>query len=323
MPKIRKALLAAIFMMIGFTVPVILHVISDMDLNIRISREFYSNHAAAFWAAGSDRADIEYIMEHMKKGSILYGEIDRYCRGVYIKDSRGAFPVIWGRSFQSSDFFAGKKVALIGRNRRDDCQTIDGRTYYAVQDELYEVIGILGTESPSLLDNYLWINLDAMLDVFQSDGFYVLDGGRESRSLLQDDALGSIISETEIEKVGVRAMYKERNTGLAVFVSVLLCLLICAIISISYWLESQKYPLSVKRLCGVSDFHILLDLLGDFMLTCSPCYLLGSAAAILSLKSRYSRLDVLYALTVSVLLIPLSMVPVILYLRNWTNRYLR
>ena len=153
-------------------------------------------------------------MGHMEKGDILYGEIDRYCRGVYVKNGRSTFPVIWGRSFQKSDFFAGKKVALIGRNRRNDCQTIDGKAYYAVQGELYEVIGILGIESPSLLDNYLWINLDAMLDFFQSDGFYVLDGGRKSGNLLQDTSLGDIIREADIEKMGVRAMYKGRSTGL-------------------------------------------------------------------------------------------------------------
>ena len=81
-------------MMIGFAVPVILHIISDMNLNIRISREFYSNHAVAFWTADSDRTDIEYIMGHMEKGDILYGEIDRYCRGVYVKNGRSTFPVI-------------------------------------------------------------------------------------------------------------------------------------------------------------------------------------------------------------------------------------
>ena len=323
MPKIRKALLATIFMMIGLAVPVILHIISDMNMNIRISREFYSNHAVAFWTADSDRTDIEYIMGHMEKGDILYGEIDRYCRGVYVKNGRSTFPVIWGRSFQKSDFFAGKKVALIGRNRRNDCQTIDGKAYYAVQGELYEVIGILGIESPSLLDNYLWINLDAMLDFFQSDGFYVLDGGRKSGKLLQDTSLGDIIREADIEKMGVRAMYKGRSTGLAIFVLVLLCLLICAVISISFWLENQKYPLSVKRLCGVSDFNILLDILKEFTLTCSLGYLIGSAAAILLLKNRYSRLDVLYALSASIMLIPLSIAPAILYLKNWTNRYLR
>lgn len=53
----------SIFIVIGFTVPVMLLVITDNQLNIRISREFYSDNAVTFFVAGSDRNDIEYIMK--------------------------------------------------------------------------------------------------------------------------------------------------------------------------------------------------------------------------------------------------------------------
>ena len=39
----------SIFIVIGFTVPVMLLVITDNQLNIRISREFYSDNAVTFF----------------------------------------------------------------------------------------------------------------------------------------------------------------------------------------------------------------------------------------------------------------------------------
>ena len=85
-------------MMIGFAVPVILHIISDMNLNIRISREFYSNHAVAFWTADSDRTDIEYIMGHMEKGDILY------------RTAEVRFPSYGGGAFRNQIFLPVKRL---------------------------------------------------------------------------------------------------------------------------------------------------------------------------------------------------------------------
>ena len=323
MSKIRKVLMISIFIVIGFTVPVMLLVITDNQLNIRISREFYSDNAVTFFVEGSDRNDIEYIMKNMNKGDILYGEINGNCRGVYVNDHKTTFPVIDGRSFQNTDYFTDKKLALIGRNLRDNCKMINGKYYYILQDELYEVIGTLGIESASLLDNYIWINLDAMLNTFSPDGFYVLDGSKKCGDILHDANLNNIVSEVEAEEVGIKAMYKERNIGLIIFVLLLVCFFICVSICISYWLESQKYLLSVKRLCGISNFNILFDLLKDFITTCSLSYFCGSIIAVFLWKSSYNGSVLLFTLSISVILILLSFIPVVLYLKNWTNSLLR
>lgn len=271
--------------MIGFTVPVMIRVIADNQMNTRINREFYSDQAVSFFATGADRNDMEYIMENMKEGDILYGEIDRYCRGVYVKDHKNALPVIEGRSFQSTDFFAGRKLALIGRNLRNDCKMINGRYYYMLQKEPYEVIGTLGIQSPSLLDNYLWINLDAMLDTFSPDGFYVLDGGRNCGRILHDVRLTDIVSEVRPEEVGIKAMYKERSTGLVIFSLLLACFLICASVCISFWLEGQKYVMTVKRLCGIPNFYVRLELWMDLIITCGLSFCCGSLIAVLLWKN--------------------------------------
>ena len=118
-------------------------------------------------------------------------------------------------------------------------------------------------------------------------------------------------------------MYKERNIGLIIFVLLLVCFFICVSICISYWLESQKYLLSVKRLCGISNFNILFDLLKDFITTCSLSYFCGSIIAVFLWKSSYNGSVLLFTLSISVILILLSFIPVVLYLKNWTNSLLR
>lgn len=321
--KIRKVLMAAVFVLIGFTIPVMLRIVSDNQLNLKISREFYSNHAVTFFVTDSGRNDIEYIMENMNQGDILYGEIDGYCRGVYVKGHKNKFPVIEGRGFQDTDYFADKKAALIGRNFREDCEIINGKRYYIYRNEPYEVIGILGIESPSLLDNYVWINLDAMLDTFHSDGFYVLDGGRKCGDILKDPNLIHIVSEVEAEEVGIKAMYQERNTGIIIFVLLAVCFFICASICISFWLESQKYVLSVKRLCGIPNFNILFDLLKDFIITCGLSYLCGSIVSVFLWKSSFNAPALLITLSVTMLLLLFSFIPMVLYLRNWADGLLR
>lgn len=309
--------------MIGFTVQVMIHVITDNQLNIKISREFYSNNAVTFFVAGSDRNDIEYIMKNMNKGDILYGEIDGYCRGVYVKDNTNTFPLTDGRSFQYTDYFTNKKLALVGRNLRNECKIINGKCYYIIQNEPYEVIGTLGIESSSLLDNYLWINLDAMLDKFSSDGFYVLGGSKKCGDILNDASLKNIVSEVEAEEVGIKAMYRERNSGLIIFVLLLVCFLICVSICISYWLEGQKYVMSVKKLCGISNLNIFFDLWKDFITTCSLSYFCGSLIAVLLWKNNYNGSALLFSLFLSIILVLLPFIPVVLYFKNWTNSLLR
>lgn len=323
MRKIGKILIVIIFVVIGIATSVTTFVFESNIMTEKISQEYYSDDAVPFFVTGSSKADIEYIINCMSKGEILYGEINKYSRGVYMKDCKVDVPLIWGRSFCETDFFTNKKVALIGRKLLVNCEIINGIYYYPIEGNLYEIIGILGMSSASLLDNYLWINLDSMLDIYHSDGFYVLDGSDNCSDILQEPILEGIVEKVEKEEVGIKAMYKNDTVNQNVCALLLLCILICAWTIIIFWLECQKYPVSVKKLCGISNKNIFGDLVREFAILCCSGYSFGNIATVLAIKSMYSSYNHTYSLKIMILFILFALVPVILYLKNWTNRFLR
>jgi len=281
MHKVRRILIVFIFIVIGMATSFTFFVFERNNMTIKISQEYYSDNAVAFFVSGSSKADMEYIMNRMDEGDILYGEIDRYSRGVYMKGDADDLPLVWGRGFRETDFFTNKKVALVGRKILEECKVIDGTYYFPIQNDLYEVIGVLGISSDSLLDNYMWINLDAMLNIFHSDGFYVLDGSKNCGEVLQDSFLEEIVEEVEKEEVGIKAMYENSRFSQWVCILLLVCLFAYAGIITFFWLEYQKYPVSIKKLCGIPRRYILWDLVKEFMILCCSGYLCGCGAAFL------------------------------------------
>lgn len=88
-------------------------------------------------------------------------------------------PVKSGRNLTATDFYQGKRVALIGEKRQADVKHNQLKLF----GENYTVVGRLGVGYASKLDNLVVVNLDALERDELSNGLYVIGGTKKERVL--------------------------------------------------------------------------------------------------------------------------------------------
>ena len=93
-------------------------------------------------------------------------------RGILFKGNVRFPRMIEGRFFIEADFFAGKKLAVLGENLLDYTYLRDGKRYISLFNEEYDVIGICGYGLNNIIDNMLFYNLDSIVI---EQGLYCID----------------------------------------------------------------------------------------------------------------------------------------------------
>ncbi len=185
------------------------------------------------------------------------GEGTETIRSIYFTKTYVNFPMKEGRFFKKSDFTINNQKAVVGKGKIEETYMRDSIRYIIVGDIEFEVIGILGYESDTVLDNTIFINGMMQKQVFSSS-IYTIDFFSDDNS---EETMETLLKQ--IEKQGVKI---ERLSGGANFMNtviprlmysrwfsiLLFADILCIFLLSLEWVQQQKKQLGVRRLLGAT-----------------------------------------------------------------------
>lgn len=192
-------------------------------------------------------------------------DVGEIVRGIYETDDLFGFTdyIETGRFFDSDDFAAGEKTAVIGHDVMALTYEEEGKRYYSVVggDE-YEVIGVF-RETGSDLDNVIYLNLSALLMEDNDMGLYYVDSKdadtveRVLQSIETSAAGSYTTSRVEYESPLIKTgMHK--TTGLFVY-SAIFSSALYLVITLIYFITGREYTVAIQKLCGQTSRNLFIS----------------------------------------------------------------
>lgn len=253
---------------------------NDID---KLTNELYSSTSIHFGIKDSkaDQHLNSFIKETKNSNYTLFKENvgEKHIRGVYSSQSINNIPMKSGRFFQKEDFFHNKKLAVVGKDFKD-IKNINEKKCFNYQGYCFEIIGVIGTEVKSNVDNMVYLNLDALFDLnFSSTGIYVLDSGKNTQIsyeklktfFMNDDSIFQIENKVK----GTERLFKseEINNKILTFLSIIV--LTMNILFSSYWIYKKRILIAMQYLIGHRSFVIYSSVCKKYMFISLGSYVAG------------------------------------------------
>ena len=244
------------------------------------SRGFYSEEAVSLYCTEENWDGILDILEEGNwKNGILYRrdlEVRSDTRGVFYERKNRGFPLLSGRFFTEGESLGKERIALIGRNLRQDLYGKDGRNYIEILGEPFEVIGVLGSAQPTRLDRMQLIPMGAAAELSEAAGTYVVDGTSRESIQKNVDLMKEVMSEPWS---GIEIPQEESGGGISagwftkvyvdtienIYLAIVLAFILNMVLACSYWARSRVQKIHVKKMLGFSGGRILLGVLGEYL----------------------------------------------------------
>lgn len=233
-----------------------------------LSRGLYDPHPTTF-TINDDQQTIDWRELHTSSPFTVFIELDGPYRGFFYKKNTYVPPLISGRFFQENDFYSGKKRVVVGQ--KVDQDIIDG-----IQQEGYEMIGVMGASYESQIDHIVLYNIDA------------IEQGNPLRStvyvLNSRDPSISVEGSIPFHTTNIQAHLLDRNAmGALRFLDTehfqlmihgLFIILFASLnfLMIYYWLNQKKSEIHILWQMGISMNHPFRRYMIQFFCLASTSY---------------------------------------------------
>ncbi len=240
--------------------------------------DVYQNLFVKYWSDDSRLNSVDYAVFQEWKLD------DFRIRSLYFNDRYATFPMEEGRFLNDTDFCAGNNVAVIGKNYKDCVQLENGKKYITLGEHKFEVIGIMGFEKQSTIDDYIYIN--GLSDCYDNSRIFIVDCLRGKNV---KDKICFYLEELNIEGYGNELISEGCSFEDSVlvkieaskwFVKLILCTLISVVLISTQWIKGRKRELMIKKLLGATNKIIAKEILSSigmylgisFVLIYGVCY---------------------------------------------------
>lgn len=245
----------------------------------KISNDFYSENSIHFLVKSEDKSNPFPSLVNSENDLILYKDIDKDFKGVFLTGYTVNPPILQGRYFEKKDFNSNKKVAVVGKSVMTEEK--DGKTCVMYMESCFEIIGVMGSNQVTRLDSKIFLNLDGLNTVSSTttDGLYVLDGYSGIRdsfsewiSKIEKDV---VIKELNIETRGLDRFFG--NQANQTFTQILygLTIIITGIIVTNFWMSKRRKLISVQYLIGHQTVFIYSSIYKKYFLMLTSSYIFG------------------------------------------------
>lgn len=167
-------------------------------------------------------------------------------------------PIIEGRFFTSSDFYSNRRLAVIGKNLMSHQLKEESASFIELFGDQYEIIGVVGHDFPSNLDNTVYFNLDSNIFI---DLFYI-DGKDSTAVRLALGHLSQLVPVKTIDDsphgIGRLFGYSDKNYKFKI-----VCItisLVAIFLSIIFFANAYFSQITVQHLLGISPQRIISNL---------------------------------------------------------------
>lgn len=153
-----------------------------------LGNTLYSGHHKGFSIIESDEEeqweDVLPDIEAEYEDFAIYvpvREQDIMMRGIYINGDAEKPPMLSGYYFDKSASWTDQGLVVLGKDYEKDVSEHDGKKYYRHDGTEYEVIGIMGTEEDSRINQMVLLDFKSAVRISGINTRYILDAKTESR----------------------------------------------------------------------------------------------------------------------------------------------
>ncbi|UDM81173.1 ABC transporter permease [Vagococcus fluvialis] len=225
----------------------------------KISNSFYSENAVTFQGEIKKK---KIVKDFIPKKSILYATIksDKSIRAVYNNSYAGNPNIIIGRFFEDSDYNSNNRVAVVGKNIADINDTI------SINSNKFKVVGIMGYDTPSKLDDYTWINFN--IDNVENEQIlnYVIDGPNftDNLSFTETEMWNDTAILPQMQE-NILYLTNTQNSTTFYSLAIITILLIITYILVIFIVQFKQNEIYVKKIHGYKNIWIIKDILIEFI----------------------------------------------------------
>lgn len=226
-------------------------------------------------------------------------------KSIYFNKYYVNLPMKSGRFFRKDDLIMGNQVAVIGKNLETSTYRKKDKNYIWVDGQEYEVIGVIGYEEETIIDNYVYINMlgtEESLDTI----IYTLDIWGESPEVAEEYIDLLFEEGIEAEKLSETQTY-----GMTVFPQILygrwfiwlfVCAFLCIAVVSGQWVKLQKHEIGIRRLVGGTVFSITCRMIARYLLYVVISMMISIIFCMVKFSGYFHLLAVGYAITIPVML---------------------
>ena len=261
----------------------------DMNYN-----EFFTPNVQKVYVATSAQVVMEFEADWTNLGenytitrnvSMTTSISGQSIRAVYSKGDAHIPHVYEGRYFTQEEFDSDAAVCVVGRKIKELGDVFigeDGKEYFYSHGKNYEVIGYIGTDKQTHLDNMVMLNMNCFnkdMNFFTS--YYIDSKDKAKIPEITQNWLAQFKEEVEAGACKLTVVNREHTSVLdmgeatQMFMLAVGMVFINVLVSISQFVEKRAYSAAVKKLCGFSMTGVITELLANIFVSASLGFLIG------------------------------------------------
>ncbi|OYD07333.1 ABC transporter permease [Paludifilum halophilum] len=253
--------------------------IKQEEMNL-LTRGLYDPTSFTFAFQGSSLS-IDWRKLDTDKPYTVFNELDtkqKYAdRAIYFNEKTFVPPMVSGRYFTATDFYTGKRIAVLGQEvgesvGKEDVFEKNGKEYFQLAGKTFEVIGRMGAFYPSEVDELALVNMDA---IDNHPNLYVMN--TEDNKMKHDQALSVNQNSIPIQVIDRTDHGAQRylgtdfyQKGILIFIASIL--MITSLLFNQYWFNKRKNEIRILWQHGISLRKVYVRTTIQYLLLVSICY---------------------------------------------------
>lgn len=251
-------------------------------------KSLYDNRYEISVTTSHSKDMFKYIAEEVNEGNLLlngklslaYTQAGANTRSEVILKVNEDLPyeMVSGRLPGSEPEDYGKNLIAVGRYKYKDAYELDGKKYVTIENEEYEICGVIGCKNSDYYDYKMVFNINCLgertLKAIYETGNYVIELSSNQFDLKDSYSAvyGNIksvdekaqISAKKINSTGESAIdraFETENMKVNEIIYIF-CIFNCLLMS-QFWLIQRKKEIAVKKICGTNNVRILGSIMAN------------------------------------------------------------
>ena len=207
--------------------------------------------------------------------------------GAYFQNNMSTPPILSGRFLSKEEMRSTAQVAVIGGKFLNDTYNKDGKDFLSLRGQEFEVIGIMGIDSPSTLDSMIYIPFRTSMELYKDWRCNIMVDAKTRNVIYKVlTAINPVVKTPEylLENMKSPSTNEAAKSILKgnesmdniteMYLITTLNVIIVILFSAFYWGQRKKKFIEVGYMLGFSNTSIFRTLLFEYLKITIPALLL-------------------------------------------------
>ena len=229
-------------------------------------QSMYKNRIQLDVTVGNSQDMFNYISNGVEDGNMIlggklslsYAQISANTRCEVILKSNEELPykMVSGRLPGSEPGDSGKRLIAVGRYKYKDAYEMDGKKYVTLENEEYEICGVIGSSTSDYYDYKMVLNIDCLgtnvlKEICRKDSYMIeLSSNITSLDNSYSAVFGNIRSVDAKSQINAKKLNSKGESDVVKALQ-------GENMKIQFWLIQRSREIAVKKIYGMSDSRII------------------------------------------------------------------